>query len=230
MRGVKAGSKAFAPGRPWGQDFRIVGEQRRMANHQTRYRVACDVGGTFTDFVLYDETIGAIHIEKCLTTPDDPSRGALSGLGAFDAIDDQHVALTHRIAHATTLVANTVIERKGAKTALLTTQGFRDVLELRRHVRVTTYELWEDPPEPLVPRSLRLPVNERTYSDGTVLQPVDPGDIEAIVAILRREGVGSVAIAFLHAYVNPTNADTLQRRCRLGQGRLGRLEALDTRG
>ncbi len=176
-----------------------------MANHQTQYRVACDIGGTFTDFVLYDETTGAIHIEKCLTTPDDPSRGALSGLGAFDAIDDQHVALTHRIAHATTLVANTVIERKGAKTALLTTQGFRDVLELRRHVRVTTYELWEDPPEPLVPRSLRLPVNERTYSDGTVLQPVDPGDIEAIVAILRREGVGSVAIAFLHAYVNPTN-------------------------
>ena len=119
-----------------------------MDRGSARYRVACDIGGTFTDFVLYDEASGALHIEKRLTTPEDPSAGALAGLGAFDAVDPDHVAYTRRIAHATTLIANTVIERKGARTALLTTKGFRDVLELRRHVRVTTYELWEDPPEP----------------------------------------------------------------------------------
>ena len=176
-----------------------------MSEGQTAYRLGCDVGGTFTDFVLYDERSGAIHTEKCLTTPADPSVGVLEGLRAFGAIDPEHVARTRRIAHATTLVANAVIERKGARTALLATRGFRDVLELRRHVRVTTYELWADPPAPLVPRHLRLPIGERTYSDGTVLRPVSPEEIEAAVALMRAEGVGSVAVAFLHSYVNPEN-------------------------
>ncbi len=176
-----------------------------MNDQDQRYRVACDVGGTFTDVVLHDETTGDIHIEKRLTTPSDPSRGALAGLRAFEAVDASHVARTHRIAHATTLVANTVIERKGARTALLTTRGFRDVLELRRHVRVTTYELWEDPPEPLVARRLRLGVDERTYGDGTILKAPVREEIAQIAELLRAEGIESVAIAFLHAYVNPSN-------------------------
>ena len=176
-----------------------------MDRGSARYRVACDIGGTFTDFVLYDEASGALHIEKRLTTPEDPSAGALAGLGAFDAVDLDHVAYTRRIAHATTLIANTVIERKGARTALLTTKGFRDVLELRRHVRVTTYELWEDPPEPLVPRRLRLGVDERTAADGTVLKPVERDEISKFAEQLRAAGIESVAIAFLHAYVNPAN-------------------------
>jgi N-methylhydantoinase A len=112
---------------------------------------------------------------------------------------------TRSLAHATTLVANTVIERRGARTALLCTRGFRDVLEVRRHVRVTTYELWADPPAPLVPRALRIPVSERTGSDGRVRIPIDPAEIEAIADRLRREGVESVAIAFLHSYINPHN-------------------------
>ena len=123
---------------------------------------------TFTDFALLNEGSGEIHIAKSLTTPDDPSVGVLTGITAFNQAVAGHVESTKRIAHATTLVANAVIERKGALTALLTTAGFRDVLELRRHVRVTTYELWADPPEPLVPRWLRLPVNERVFSDGTI--------------------------------------------------------------
>ena len=176
-----------------------------MSEEQAAYRLGCDVGGTFTDFVLYDERSGAIHAEKCLTTPEDPSAGILEGLQAFGPVDPEHVARTARIAHATTLVANAVIERKGARTALLTTRGFRDVLELRRHVRVTTYELWADPPAPLVPRHLRIPIGERTYSDGAVLRPVRREEIEAAVALMRAEGVGSVAIVFLHSYVNPEN-------------------------
>jgi N-methylhydantoinase A len=119
---------------------------------QSSYRLAVDVGGTFTDFALLDEETGEVHVAKSLTTPADPSVGVLMGINAFNEVAAGHIVATRRIAHATTLVANAVIERKGALTALLTTKGFRDVLELRRHVRVTTYELWADPPEPLVPR------------------------------------------------------------------------------
>jgi N-methylhydantoinase A/oxoprolinase/acetone carboxylase beta subunit len=169
------------------------------------FRVACDIGGTFTDFVLVDERTGRVFVDKRLTTSPDPSRGMLEGLGALGAACPDYVAATRRIAHATTLVANAVIERKGARTALLATRGFRDVLEVRRRVRVTTYELWVDPPEPLVPRWLRLPVTERAYADGQVLVKVAPEEIAEIARLLEREGIESVAIAFLHAYANPAN-------------------------
>ena len=169
------------------------------------YRLGVDVGGTFTDFVLLDESDREIHIAKSLTTPADPSVGILTGVRAFDANCVGHIEATRRIAHATTLVANSVIERKGAITALLTTKGFRDILELRRHIRVTTYELFADPPQPLVPRWLRLPVEERVFSDGAVLKAVQREDIERAVEAMRAENVTSVAVAFLHSYVNPAN-------------------------
>jgi len=169
------------------------------------FRVGVDIGGTFTDFVLLDETSGAIHIAKRLTTPHDPSVAMLGGLAAFDEAARGYAAKTARLAHATTLVANTVIERKGAVTALLTTAGFRDVLELRRYVRVTTYELYSDPPEPLVPRFLRLPVTERIRADGSVRTPVAPAELDRIAEVLRAEKVESVAICFLHAFTNPAH-------------------------
>src|SRR5262250_2710551 len=158
------------------------------------FRVGCDIGGTFTDFVLLDDSTGEIFVEKGLTTPADPSIEIMAGLGALDGIARGYAAQARFVAHATTLIANAVIERKGARTALLTTRGFRDVLELRRHVRVTTYELWTDP---LVPLVLRIPVTERTAGDGRVLTPVDSAEIEAIVQRLRGADVESVAIAFL---------------------------------
>ena len=172
---------------------------------QSSYRLAVDVGGTFTDFALLDEESGEVHIAKSLTTPADPSVGVLMGVNAFNDVTADHIVATRRIAHATTLVANAVIERKGALTALLTTKGFRDVLELRRHVRVTTYELWADPPEPLVPRWLRLPINERVFSDGNVLKEVELSDVTEVVPLLKAEGVTSVAISFLHSYANADN-------------------------
>lgn len=177
-------------------------------NNKPSYRLGVDVGGTFTDFVLLDESNNEIHIAKSLTTPSDPSLGILAGVHAFDAACIDHVEQTRRFAHATTLVANSVIERKGAVTGLLTTKGFRDILELRRHVRVTTYELFADPPDPLVPRWLRLPINERVYSDGEILKPVQREDIENAVEVMRAENVTSVAIVFLHSYVNPQNEQT----------------------
>src|SRR5438094_832360 len=103
-------------------------------------RVGCDIGGTFTDFVLLDESTGEIFVEKGLTTPADPSIEIMAGLAALDRIAPGYAAEARFVAHATTLIANAVIERKGARTALLTTRGFRDVLELRRHVRVTADE------------------------------------------------------------------------------------------
>jgi N-methylhydantoinase A len=169
------------------------------------FRVGCDIGGTFTDFVLLDETTGAIHIGKRLTTPDDPSVAMLAGLAAFNDVAAGYAEKTARLAHATTLVANTVIERKGALTALLTTSGFRDVLELRRYVRVTTYELYSDPPAPLVPRFLRLPVTERIRANGSVHKPIDPAELDRIADVLRAEKVESVGICFLHAFTNPAH-------------------------
>lgn len=182
-----------------------------MAEPRRVFRVGCDIGGTFTDFVLLDEGAGQVFIEKRLTTPGDPSVGVLDGLRTLQRDCPGYVSRTRRIAHATTLVANAVIERKGARCALLCTHGFRDVLEVRRHVRVTTYELWVDPPEPLVPRFLRIPVTERTYGDGQILTKVDPEEVKRIAAFLLREGIESVAIAFLHSYVNPANEEEVAR-------------------
>jgi N-methylhydantoinase A len=169
------------------------------------FRIGCDIGGTFTDFVLIETETGHVHTAKRLTTPDDPARAMLVGLIELGHSAPGSTSACERLAHATTLIANAVIERKGAKTALLCTAGFRDVIELRRYVRVTTYEMFADPPTPLVPRHLRLPVNERTRADGSVLRPVDPVEIEQIAAQLRSEGVKTVAICFLHAFSNPTN-------------------------
>src|SRR5262249_37739770 len=141
-------------------------------------RVGCDVGGTFTDFVLLDEASGEIQVEKGLTTPADPSIGILDGLGALDRASPGHAASPGRFAHATTLIANAVIVRSGAASPLPGMCGFRVVLELLGHVRGTRYERWGDPPEPLVPRFLRVPVTERTWSDGRILTPINPAEIE----------------------------------------------------
>ena len=170
-----------------------------------RFRIGCDIGGTFTDFVLIEMATGTIRTAKRLTTPEDPSVAMLAGLSALGRLVEGQTAAAERLAHATTLVANTVIERKGARTALLCTCGFRDVIELRRYVRVTTYDMFADPPAPLVPRHLRLPVNERMRADGSILRPVDPEEIRSIAARLEAESVESVAICFLHAFTNPAN-------------------------
>jgi N-methylhydantoinase A len=169
------------------------------------FRIGCDIGGTFTDFVLIETMTGAIRTAKRLTTSDDPARAMVAGLSELAHTMPGAAGAAERLAHATTLIANAVIERKGAKTALLCTAGFRDVLELRRYVRVTTYEMFADPPTPLVPRRLRLPVNERIRADGSVLRGVDADEIRRIAVTLHAENIESVAICFLHAFTNPAN-------------------------
>jgi N-methylhydantoinase A len=168
------------------------------------YRVGVDIGGTFTDLTLADAD-GIVAIGKTLTTPDEPARAIEEVIRA--ALADSGVAASdlERIIHGTTLVTNAIIERKGASTALLATAGFRDAIEIGRERRYELYDLMIELPRPLVPRHLRFDVPERTLADGEIEQPLDIEFVERLAGELRDAGIEAVAIAFLHAYANPTN-------------------------
>lgn len=173
--------------------------------------IGCDIGGTFTDFVLLDGSSGELIVEKLLTTPEDPSKGVLAGLARLQAQRPEYLARAGRFIHGTTLVANAVIERQGAKTALLTTCGFRDVLEMRRQKRVDFYEYRVDPPAPLVPRRYRYEVDERVLADGRIYQPLDEEGVRAIGGELVAAGIESVAVSLIHAYRNPIHEQAVRR-------------------
>ena len=166
-------------------------------------RLAVDIGGTFTDLAL--EHGGARVTMKVLTTPNEPERGVLEGVGAIlhqAGLAPADVAI---LVHGTTLATNAIIERKGARTALVTTQGFRDVLALGNESRYDQYDLGITLPQPLVPRHLRLPVPERLDNLGQVLLPLDEHAVAALVPVLRAEEVEAVAIGFLHSFANPAH-------------------------
>ena len=115
----------------------------------TKYRLGCDIGGTFTDFVLLDDETGEMQINKCLTTPSDPSDAVEQGIKELEQKTRDFVAKLDEVIHGTTLVINSIIERKGAKTGLITTRGFKDVLELGREIRYAPYDVFSEFPEPL---------------------------------------------------------------------------------
>jgi N-methylhydantoinase A len=168
-------------------------------------RLGVDIGGTFTDLVVVDETTGAVRVGKVLTTAKDPAQGVEQGVQAL--LSDAGVAQSavRAIVHGTTLATNALIERKGARTALLTTAGFRDTLEIRSEGRYDMYDLFIDPPAPLVPRHLRREVRERLLAKGRVLRPLDESEARRVIAALVDEGVEALAICLLHAYVNPVH-------------------------
>ena len=172
------------------------------------HQVGIDVGGTFTDFVAIDRE-GQVSVFKNLTTPADPSEGVLTGMGAFADQFSTTSSDISRIIHGTTLVANSLIERRGARTALITTRGFADVLEIGREARYDLYDLDLERPEPLVPRPLRLEVDERILADGTVLERLDEESAIQAARRLRDLGVESVAICLLHSYANPAHEQRL---------------------
>ncbi|WP_137125018.1 hydantoinase B/oxoprolinase family protein [Roseomonas sp. HF4] len=176
-----------------------------MTQAPSRYRLGFDIGGTFTDFVLLDAATGGITLHKCLTTPQDPAEGALAGIRAITAEAGIAVADLGELVHGTTLVTNALIERRGATTGLLTTQGFRDVLELGIEQRYDIYDLFLRFPEPLVPRRRRIEIAERIAHDGTVVVPLDAAAVRDAGAGLVAEGCTAVAICFLHAYRNPAH-------------------------
>jgi N-methylhydantoinase A len=166
-------------------------------------RLAVDIGGTFTDLALeYDGRRSTI---KVLTTQVAPEQGVMAGAREILQTSGVTASDIGIVIHGTTLATNAVIERKGARTALLTTQGFRDVIAMGNESRYDQYDLNIVLPEPLVPRHLRLPVPERLDNEGNVLLPLDVGAVRALVPVLRRERVESIAVGLLHAFVNPTH-------------------------
>ncbi|HEU4367266.1 MAG TPA: hydantoinase/oxoprolinase family protein [Methylomirabilota bacterium] len=170
------------------------------------YRIGIDVGGTFTDLVAVDDD-GGVAVAKAASTPRDPSEGVLDGLRLLAAELGTDLAgllaRTERIVHGTTVATNALLERKGARVGLLTTQGHRDVIEMREGLKDDRYNLRMPPPEPLVPRSCRLGVRERMRFDGTVSTPLDRRALASALRTLDRAGVEAVAVCYLHAYRNP---------------------------
>jgi len=169
------------------------------------YRLGCDIGGTFTDFVLLNDQTGELRINKCLTTPKDPSDAVEQGIRELEVKVPGFVQKTDEVIHGTTLVINSIIERKGATTGLITTKGFRDVLELGREIRYAPYDIFSEYPKPLVPRQYRLEVDERVRSDGTIFKPLDPEDARRVVRALVGMGVESIAVCLLNSFENPVH-------------------------
>jgi N-methylhydantoinase A len=173
-------------------------------------RLAVDIGGTFTDLVLAlpDRTLSA----KLLTTRYAPEEAVIEGASSIlrDAgIDARQLDL---VIHGTTLATNALIERKGARTALITTQGFRDSLEIAYEHRFEQYDLYMERPTPLVERDLRLEVSERLAADGSMLRPLDDASLDALVPVLRSRMIEAVAISFLHSYINPAHEEAARAR------------------
>ena len=168
-------------------------------------RLAIDTGGTFTDFVLRDEASGASWFAKTLSTPSDPARATLDGIDRLASVRPFHLGEVGEIRIATTVATNAILERKGGRTALVTTRGFRDVLIMGRSKRFDTYDLWLDKPRPLVPRRAIHEVDERIDHDGEVLRPLDLDSVSRVAERLAADGVESVAVCLLHAYANPAH-------------------------
>jgi N-methylhydantoinase A len=169
------------------------------------YRIGIDVGGTFTDFTLLDEAGSQVHFHKVASTPADPSEAIARGMAellAMHAIAPG--AITH-IGHGTTVATNLVIERRGARAGLLTTRGFRDVMEIGRQVRPHLYDYSRGKPAPLIARRHRLELAERIDAQGRIRAPLSESELEAAIGRLRDFRVESVAICFLHAYRNPVH-------------------------
>src|ERR1700728_2541289 len=161
-----------------------------------------DIGGTFTDIVIFDPATGQARIGKVSTTPDDPAEAAVDGVRRLLAARYIAPERIGRVVHATTLFTNALIERKGARTGLITTAGFRDTLEIARERKYELYDLFIEMPRPLVPRALRREVAERLAPDGTVERTLDVDALLHEAALLVADGVESLAVVFLHAYAN----------------------------
>jgi len=171
-------------------------------------RLAVDIGGTFTDLAL--EQDGRRTTIKVLTTPAAPERGVMDGVHAITQMAGVAASDIALIIHGTTLATNAIIERKGARTALLTTEGFRDVIAMGNESRYDQYDLNIVLPEPLVPRHLRLPVAERLDNTGRVLRPLDEAALRGLIPVLRAENIESIAVGLLHAFVNPVHEQRIR--------------------
>jgi len=189
------------------------------------FRIGIDIGGTFTDFVIYDPSAQQIQTFKLLSTPHDPAEAVLKGLELIRAhsnqssvISDQSLIINHSslitVIHGSTVATNALLERKGARTALITTRGFRDVLQIGRQNRPALYDLFADPPPPLIPEELRFEVDERVAHTGEVLQPLDPAQVDSLIEELKAQNVQSVAICLLFSFLHPQHEQVIAERLR----------------
>lgn len=166
------------------------------------YRIGVDVGGTFTDFAMLDEDTFEVSYHKVPSTPDDPARAIRDGTAEFLRSLDLAPSEVSFMGHGTTVATNMIIERRGVRTGLLTTRGFRDILELGRQTRPDLYDYSVAKPAPLVPRERRIEIAERVGADGQIVTPIDERELEEGVRQLKASGVEAVAICFLHSYRN----------------------------
>lgn len=166
-----------------------------------KIRLGVDIGGTFTDIVILNDS-GNMYFGKTLTTYPDPSTGVLRGLDENLKKYGYSYRDIERIIHGTTLVVNALIERKGVKTALITTKGFRDQLEIGTENRYDLYDLFIEKPTPLVPRYLRFPVTERIFADGEIFKPLDEDEVRKVFKEMDQQGVEAAAVCLLHSYTN----------------------------
>jgi N-methylhydantoinase A len=175
-------------------------------------RIGVDTGGTFTDVCALDEHTGRLHVRKVSSTPDDPGRAIVTGVSQLlDEIGGRDLGEVTYFAHGTTVGTNALLTGRGARTGLLTTAGFRDLLELGRGRRPSLYDLQADKPAPLVPRDLRLEAGERVRHDGRVERALDPEQIRALARQLREQRVEAVAVCFLYSFVDPGHERTAGR-------------------
>lgn len=174
-------------------------------------RIAFDIGGTFTDFVLEDGRAGALRFHKVPTTPHDPAEAVLEGLDALLRQSQVAPEEVSSILHATTVATNAILERKGARTALITTEGFRDVIIIGRQKRYDTYDMYLAKPVPLVRRRDIFEVHERVLADGMVEQPLDEAALERVLDGVAAQDYQSIAVCLLHAYAEPAHEQKIGR-------------------
>src|SRR5699024_9883330 len=169
------------------------------------YKLGVDVGGTFTDLCLFNEDQKKTMVLKVPSLPEDPSKAIIEGIKEILALNHVEPTSVQYLVHGTTVGTNVAIERKGAKTALITTEGFRDLLELARQTRPSIYNLFVDKPEPLVNRGLRKEVSERLNFDGSVVNAIQKEQVENVIEELIEENIKAVSVCFLHSYINPVH-------------------------
>ena len=169
------------------------------------YRLGIDSGGTFTDVVLFDDKKKALHITKTPSTPANPAIGVINGIKKIVSqvgIEPREIA---SLVHGTTVATNALLEYKGIRTALILTEGFKDILSIGRQDRPKLYDYFERRPEPFIPRHLRFEVSERTLYDGKILRPLDEEEVRGIAGKLKEIGIKGVAVCLLHSYANPAH-------------------------
>ena len=172
--------------------------------------VGIDIGGTFIDIVVIAD--GGLRLFKVPSTPQSPAEGVIAGLAGLIEEGVVIPAQVRRIAHGSTIATNALLEGKWARTALVTTRGFRDVLEIGRQNRPNLYDLFFERTAPIVPRDLRIELAERIDAKGEALRPLNQQEVERLIPWLKENGVEAVAVAFLFSYLNPTHERAVRDR------------------